>query len=134
MVIGWVIVLTLLQVTVVRDLNLLLVLVILAGLRKGPAPGLLMGASIGILVSIFSSSSMGFNLAFYSASGLLAGLISLRVYYKRNLYTDFLFSYCGVMLFYFIYFILTGRFSPIIFSTAFCSAIFSPVLFRIIER
>jgi len=131
MVIGWVIVLALLQVTVVRDLNLLLVLVILAGLRKGPAPGLLMGASIGILVSIFSSSSMGFNLAFYSASGLLAGLISLRVYYKRNLYTDFLFSYCGVMLFYFI---LTGRFSPIIFSTAFCSAIFSPVLFRIIER
>ena len=131
MLIAWIIILALLQVTVLRDLNLLLVLVILAGLRKGPAPALLMSASIGILVSIFSSSSMGFNLAFYSASGLLAGLISLRVYYKRNLYTDFLFSYCGVMLFYFI---LTGRFSPIIFSTAFCSAIFSPVLFRIIER
>ena len=131
MLIAWIIILALLQVTVLRDLNLLLVLVILAGLRKGPAPALLMGASIGILVSIFSSSSMGFNLAFYSASGLLAGLISLRVYYKRNLYTDFLFSYCGVMLFYFI---LTGRFSPIIFSTAFCSAILSPVLFRIIER
>ena len=131
MLIAWIIILALLQVTVLRDLNLLLVLVILAGLRRGPVPALLMGASIGILVSIFSSSSMGFNLAFYSASGLLAGLISLRVYYKRNLYTDFLFSYCGVMLFYFI---LTGRFSPIIFSTAFCSAIFSPVLFRIIER
>jgi len=133
MLVIWVIVLAVLQVTVLRDLNLLLVLVILAGLRKGPEAGLLMGALIGMFVSIFSSSNPGFNLVFYSASGLLAGLVSLQVYYERNFYTDFLFSYCGVMLFYFIYFILTGRFSSIIFSMAFCSAIFSPVLFRLVE-
>lgn len=129
-----VVILGLLQITLLGDLNLLVVLAIFSGLRKGPVAGLLIGGAIGIFVEFISSSAFGLNLALYSMIGLLSGIVRAHIYYKENIFMEFMFSFCGVSLFYFLYFILANRVPESIFSTVLFSAALSPVLFRIAER
>ncbi|MFC1623937.1 hypothetical protein ACFL28_01270 [Candidatus Omnitrophota bacterium] len=127
----WVIAAALLQVTVLRSFNLLVVLVVLLGLRKGPLGGLLIGGAIGIFAEIFSPSVFGSNVVLYSLLGLSPGILRSRIYYKENLFTEFMFTFCGVMLFYFAYFILNPGGDPSIISAALFSAFFSPLIFKI---
>ena len=131
---SWVIIIGLLQVTVLRELNLLVVLAVFSGLRKGPVLGLLIGGAIGIFVEILSSSAFGLNLVLYSMVGLLSGIAKSHMYYKENIFMEFVFSFFGLILFYFAYFVLTSTIQTSIFSTALFSAVVSPVLFRIVEK
>ena len=79
----WVIIVGLLQATVLSDLNLLFVMAVFAGLKKGPYLGVLIGAAIGIFVGILSAASLGLVLMFYSIAGLISGIISSRFYYFK---------------------------------------------------
>ncbi|MFH1853873.1 MAG: hypothetical protein ABH815_01010 [Candidatus Omnitrophota bacterium] len=124
----------LLQITVARDINLLIVLVVFAGLRKGALWGLLIGGAIGILASIFSSRLFLTNVVLYAMIGFITGIARSRMFYKENAFSEIMFCFFGSMLFYSVYFILTGVPQPFILYTAFFSAVFSPLIFRIAER
>ena len=124
----------LLQITVLRDLNLLVVLAVFSGLRKGPLAGLLIGISIGSLAEVFSSSAFGLNLGLYSMVGFVSGLIRSGVYYRETILTEFIFSFFGVLLFYFAYFILTNVVCASLFHIALFSAMLAPIIFRIAGR
>lgn len=130
----WVVIAGVLQVTVLRGLNLLAVLAVFSGLRKGPLAGLLIGGAIGIFAGILSASSFGLNLILYSTVGFISGIARLHIYYKANIFMEFMFSFCGVILFYLAYFILTGTAGSSIFSAVLFSAAVSPILFRIVEK
>ncbi|MBU4590636.1 MAG: hypothetical protein KKG01_06910, partial [Candidatus Omnitrophica bacterium] len=112
MVFVWVIAAGLLQMTVLRDVNLLVVLAVFAGLRKGPVFGFLLGALIGLFVEMLSGSTFGLNLALYSAVGLLSGIAKSQMFYRESVLMEFLFSFSGVLVFYLGYFILTKRTPP----------------------
>jgi len=129
----WVVLAGLLQVTVLYDLNLLVVLAVFAGLRKGPLLGLLIGSAIGAFAGIFSASALTLNLALYGLVGFASGLARARIYYKENIFMEIVFSFCGLTLFYILYFILTGRAPASVFYIAALSALVSPVLFRILD-
>ncbi|MEE8317431.1 MAG: hypothetical protein V3S13_00810 [Candidatus Omnitrophota bacterium] len=130
----WVILAGLMQITVLWELNLLVLFAVYSGLRKGPLGGLLIGGAIGIFAGIISSSIFTLNLALYSLVGFLSGLAKSHIYYKENIFTHFLFSLCGLVLFYLAYFILTGRIQASIFSAILFSAALSPILFKVIEK
>lgn len=130
----WVLTAGLLQVTVLRDLNLLAVLAIFAGLRKGPVPGLLFGICIGMFNGILSVSPFGLGLFLYGAVGFLSGFIRARIFYKDNMLTQIVFSFCGLFLFYFAYFVLTDSIDRSILPTVLFSAVVSPVVFRVVGR
>jgi len=130
----YVIVLTLLQATVLKDLNLLVLLAVFAGLRKGPVGGLLIGGVIGMVFGFFSAAEFTLLLALYSIVGFTSGMVRAHIYYKENIFMEFMFSFGGVMLFYLGYFILRGILPESIFSIALFSAALSPILFRIVEK
>lgn len=129
----WVIVIGVLQATVFIGLNLLLVMTVFAGMRKGPAAGLLIGASIGMFAGIFSASGIVLTLVLYSAVGLASGIAKAHIFYKENMSMEFMFSLCGMILFYGVCFLAGGGFQMSYFSTALFSALASPLLFRIID-
>ncbi|MBU4312498.1 MAG: hypothetical protein KJ706_07250 [Candidatus Omnitrophica bacterium] len=133
MVFVWVIAAGLLQMTVLRDVNLMVVLAVFAGLRKGPVFGFLLGALIGLFVEMLSGSTFGLNLALYSAVGLLSGIAKSQMLYRESVLMEFLFSFSGVLVFYLGYFILTKRTPPSIFATALFSAAVSPIVFRFVK-
>ena len=128
----WVIIAGLLQTTCLRDINIMAVLAVFSGLRKGPLAGLLIGGVIGILAGIFSEVSFGLNIVPYSLVGFAAGVVKEQIYYKENLLMQFMFSFGGIVLLYLIYFILTNTVYTFIFYTAFLSACLSPIVFRIV--
>lgn len=130
----WVVIMGLLQMTAFRDVNLLVVAAVFAGLRKGPLLGLLIGAAIGMFAEILSTSVFGFNTTLYGIVGLASGIAKSHIYYKENILMQIVFSFCGVLLFYFLYFILTETIHASIFFTAFFSAVVSPLVFRIVEK
>lgn len=124
----------LLQITVLKDLNLLIVLAVFLGLRKGPIAGLFAGAGIGMFASIISGTVFGLDMAIYGLVGFTSGIVKSFLYYKENVFMEFMFSFCGVFLFYFLYFIFTKRIPASIFAMALFSAIASPFIFRIVEK
>ncbi len=117
-----------------RDLNLLVALAVFAGLRKGPIGGLLISSAIGIYAGILSASSFTANIILFGIIGFASGVAKIHVYYKENIFIDFVFSFCAVLLFYFAYFIFVGVTGTPIFTTALFSAAVSPLLFRMIEK
>lgn len=130
----WVVVAGLLQVTVLRDLNLLVVLAVFAGLRKGSALGLLAGICIGVFSGIFSVLPFGLNLALYGLVGFLSGFAKEHIFYKENILMQIIFSFCGLFLFYLAYFVLTSSMNRAILPTLLFSAIVSPIVFRVVEK
>ncbi len=124
----------LLQITVLKDLNLLVALAVFSGLRKGPVLGLLIGTFIGMFVSVISWLPFVLNTILYGVVGFTSGAVKSFLYYKENVFMEFMFSFCGVFLFYFLYFIFTKRFPASIFAIALFSAIVSPLVFRIAEK
>lgn len=130
----WVLIMGLLQMTALRDVNLLAVAAVFSGFRKGPLWGFLIGAVIGMFAEILSASAFGFNIALYGIVGLLSGIAKSHIYYKEDVLMQVVFSFCGVFLFYFLYFILSGTIQASIFFTAFFSAAISPLIFRIVEK
>ncbi len=133
MIFIWVVGAGLLQMTVLSDVNLLVVLAVFAGLRKGPVGGLLIGSAIGLFVEILSGSRFGLNLALYGVVGLLSGIATSRIFYRQKALMEFLFSFSGVLIFYLGYFILTRRTPPSIFAIALFSAALSPLVFRLVK-
>ncbi len=133
MVFVWVTGAGLLQMTVLRDVNLLVVLAVLVGLKKGPVFGFLLGALIGLFVEILSGSAFGLNLALYSIVGLLSGIARSQMFYRESALMEFLFSFSGVLVFYIGYFVLTKRTPPSIFATILFSAAVSPIVFRFVK-
>ncbi|MBU1061192.1 MAG: hypothetical protein KJ957_06810 [Candidatus Omnitrophica bacterium] len=129
----WLILAGLLQLTFVMDLNLFVLLAVFPGLRKGPFAGLLMGAVTGIFVGFISASHFAVNIALYSLVGFLSGAVRAHIYYKENIFMEFVFSFCGVIIFYSAYFILTNTVKSSIFSTALFSAALSPLIFKIVK-
>ena len=79
----WVVIAGLLQATVLKGLDLLLVMAVFAGLRKGMLGGLLVGAGIGMFAGILSGASFGLILMLYAMTGLMAGIVKTHVYYAR---------------------------------------------------
>ena len=124
----------LLQITVLKDLNLLIILAVFLGLRKGPIAGLFAGAGVGMFASIISGTVFGLDMAIYGLVGFTSGIVKSFLYYKENVFMEFMFSFCGVFLFYFLYFIFTKRIPASIFAMALFSAIASPFIFRIVEK
>ncbi|MFC1621006.1 hypothetical protein ACFL2G_01760 [Candidatus Omnitrophota bacterium] len=122
-----------LQMTVLDDVNLLLVLAIFAGLRKGPFLGALVSCAIGIFVDVLSGCAFGLNVALYSAIGLVAGFASEHMSYKENIFMQFIFSFLGLGLFYLLYSILGGVAHPSFFTTILFSAVISPLVFKIAD-
>lgn len=131
---AWVILIGFLQMTVLRDVNLLAVLAVFAGLRKGATMGLIMGASVGLFSGILSGAAFGLNVGLYGALGFLSGIVKAHIFYKEDILMEVVFSFCGVILFYALYFILTKTAQAPILSTALFSAALSPILFRVIKR
>ncbi|MFC1667611.1 hypothetical protein ACFL0P_07145 [Candidatus Omnitrophota bacterium] len=130
----WVILATLLQATVLNGLNLLVLLAVFSGLRKGPFVGLLVGVAIGVFACFFSASSFGLHLALYGMVGFVSGIARAHIYYKEDMFMQFVFCFCGLFLFYFMYFILTNTIQVSSISTVLFSAALSPVLFKIVEK
>ena len=130
----WMFIFGLLEVTILNSLDLLLILVVFAGLRKGTAFAFLTGATAGTYAGIFSASTFALNIVLYSIIGLLCGLVKQRFcYYKENLWMQAGFCFCGVSLFYLLYFLMTKRTDPyIIFSTIIFSSAISPLVFRMV--
>ena len=114
----WLILIGILQLAFVTDLNLFAVLAVFSGLRKGPFAGLLMGAITGIFVGVISASHFVVNTVLYGLVGFLSGAVRAHIYYKENIFMEFMFSFCGVIIFYFAYFILTSSVNSSVFSTA----------------
>jgi len=129
----WIIILGLVQSAAGLDINFLVLLAIFAGVKKGAVWGLFIGIFIGIVAEILSSSLSGLNLMLYSAVGLLSGIIKEKFYYKKDIVTDFLFSFFGMLFFYIAYFLFTRTAQIGIFFTIVFSALVSPLLFRIID-
>jgi len=131
---AWVAVIVALQMTVLKDANLLIVLAVFVGLRKGATLGLAIGAAIGMLAGFFSGAGFGLNIGLYAMVGLLSGIAKARIFYKEDIFMEVIFSFCGVILFYGVYFILTKAVYVPVLSTALFSAALSPVLFRLVEK
>ena len=129
----WLIILGLAQATVFQEVNFLVVLAIFAGLKKGPVLGLVFGSLIGVFTEVLSSSAFGLNLILFSIIGFLSGVLKAHIYYKENIFTEFLFSFFGVLFFYLVCFIFTKAIRQEVFFIALFSAIISPVLFRVID-
>jgi len=131
------IIIALLESTIFRGIDILPVLVIFRGLRKGPFVGLLTGAGIGLIAEVFSSGPLGIDLILYSITGLFSGILSDRFYYRKDLLSEMIFLFLGLGLFYFLSLIFIGRdiisYRPIIITILFL-AVFSPLAFRLIER
>jgi len=117
-----------------RDLNLLVVLAVFAGLRKGPIGGLFISSAIGIYAGILSYSSLAYNVILFGLIGFASGTAKIHIYYKENIFVDFVFSFCAIFLFYFAYFVFFGATRAPIFTTALFSAAVSPLLFKMIEK
>lgn len=130
----WVIIIGLLQMTVLKDLNLLVVLAVFSGLRKGPIAGILIGGAIGFFTDILSVSRFGLNIFLYSLVGFISGFVKSHIYYRENIFMEFVFSFCGIILFYILYFFLTGDVRTSIFYVALFSAVVSPLLFKVVEK
>ena len=130
----WVVVIVALQMTVLKDVNLLVVLAVFAGLRKGAALGLAIGAAIGMLAGFSSGAGFGLNAGLYAMVGLLSGIAKAHIFYKEDIFMEVIFSLFGVILFYGVYFILTKASYVPILSTALFSAALSPILFRVVEK
>ncbi|MCX5692104.1 MAG: hypothetical protein NTX47_00220 [Candidatus Omnitrophica bacterium] len=129
----WIIILGLLQSAASLNINFLALFAIFAGLRKGPVRGLFIGMFIGVFAEILSSSVLGLNLILYSGIGLLAGIIKQRIYYKEGASMEFLFSFFGMLFFYFTYFVFTRTVQTGAFFTIIFSSLISPLLFRMID-
>lgn len=123
-----------LQFTILRVVNFLVVLAVFSGIRKGPLAGLLMGSTIGVLAGIFSASSFMLNIILYAMVGFSAGVARSKMFYKETVFSEFMFSFAGTILFYGAFFILTDIPQPFIFYTGLLSAAFSPLIFRLAER
>jgi len=102
-----------------RDLNLLVVLAVFAGLRKGPIGGLFISSAIGIYAGILSYSSLAYNVILFGLIGFASGTAKIHIYYKENIFVDFVFF---------------GATRAPIFTTALFSAAVSPLLFKMIEK
>ncbi|MBU0759367.1 MAG: hypothetical protein KKC66_05580 [Candidatus Omnitrophica bacterium] len=133
MVFVWALIIAVLQVTVLDDINLLVILAVFAGLKKGPLAGLLAGGVIGVLAGVFSSAPFTLNLALYMITGFMTGLVRSRMFYRETVFSECVFSFAGVIFFYSVFFILTGTPQPFIFYTAFFSAALSPLVFKVVE-
>jgi cell shape-determining protein MreD len=129
----WIIISGLLQSAASLNINFLVLFAVFAGLKKGPVWGLLIGVFIGALAEIFSSSALGLNLMLYSGIGLLSGVIKQKLYYKEGIVMEFLFSFFGMLFFYFAYFAFTKTIQTGVFFTIIFSSLVSPLLFRFIE-
>jgi len=129
----WIFIAGLLQMTVLDDVNLLVVLAIFAGLRKGPVLGALVSCAIGIFVEVLSGCAFGLNIALYSMIGLASGFARAHMSYKENIFMQFIFSFCGLALFYFLYFILSGVIRPSFFITILFSTAISPLVFKLAD-
>jgi len=70
----------------------------------------------------------------YAITGFIAGAARSRMFYRETPFSEFLFSFAGVILFYGLVFVLKGAPQPSLFYTAIFSAAFSPLIFRVIER
>lgn len=79
----WVVIVGLLQATVLNGLDILLVMAVFAGLKKGMLGGLLVGVGIGMFVGILSGASFGLILVLYAMTGLMAGIVKTHVYYAN---------------------------------------------------
>jgi len=79
----WVIIVGFLQVTVLNGLDILLVMAVFAGLKRGILGGLLVGIGIGMFAGILSGASFGLILVIYGMTGLMAGIVKTHVYYAR---------------------------------------------------
>lgn len=130
----WAIILGLIQTAGIQDVNFLVLLAILAGLRKGPLTGLFIGTIIGVFTEVLSASISGLNVALFAIIGFLSGIISSHIYYKENMFIQFLCAFFGVLSFYFMYFIITKTYHPAAFSIALFSAFVSPLVFRIVPH
>ena len=131
---GWFILIVFLQLTVIKNLNLIVLLAVFAGIRKGELFGLLVGAMVGSVLGLFSSAPFILNLLVCSLVGFLSGLIKAHIYYKENVFMEFMFSLCGLVIFYSAHFILAGTIYTSAYSAILLSALVSPVLFRIIDQ
>ncbi|MFA5388907.1 MAG: hypothetical protein WC312_04035 [Candidatus Omnitrophota bacterium] len=129
----WITVLGILQSAAQVNINFLAILVIFAGLKKGILWGALAGVFTGVFAEIFSSLPPGLNLALYAGLGLLSGIVKEKINYKEDLLTEFLFSFCGILLFYLGYFAFTRTVRADVFFTIIFSALISPLLFRMAE-
>lgn len=130
----WAVVIVALQMTVLKGANLLVVLAVFAGLRKGATLGLAIGAAIGMFAGFSSGAGLGLNAGLYAMVGLLSGIAKAHIFYKEDIFMEVIFSFCGVMLFYGVYFILTKENYVPVLSTALFSAALSPILFRVVEK
>jgi hypothetical protein len=130
----WIILAGILQVTVLNDFNLLVILTVFAGLRKGALKGLLIGAAAGMFAGILSASSFKMNVGLYGMVGFLSGFAKNSVYfYKENFFTDMIFALFGLSVFYASYFFLKGGFHVSALGTVIFSALISPVVFRVVR-
>ncbi len=129
----WIVVLGLLQSAASLNINFLALFAIFAGLKKGPLWGLLIGIFTGALAEILSSQASGLSLMLYSGIGLLAGIIKQNIYYKEGVAMEFLFSFFGMLVFYFAYFAFTRTIQAGVLFTIVLSSIISPLLFKLIE-
>ena len=94
----------------------------------------MISSAIGIYAGILSASSFASNIILFGLIGLASGVAKIHIYYKENIFVDFVFSFCGVLLFYFAYFVFADVNGTPIFTTALFSAAISPLLFRMIEK
>ncbi|MFH1782668.1 MAG: rod shape-determining protein MreD [Candidatus Omnitrophota bacterium] len=124
----------LLNLTILKDINLLMILVVFTGLRKGLGFTVLIGALIGLLVDIFSITTFGLNIFLYSLIGFLVYVVKAHILYKEDVFMDIVFTFTSVCLFYFLYFIFTRSIQVSIFHMALFSSIISPFIFRACEK
>ncbi len=130
----WLVVIVVLQMIILKDANLLVVLAVFAGLRKGAVLGGVIGGAIGMLAGFFSGAGFGLNVGLYAMVGLLSGIAKAHIFHKEDIFMEVIFSFCGVVLFYGVYFILTKAVYVPVLSTALFSAALSPILFRVVEK
>lgn len=129
----WIIIIGLLQITILQDINLLVVIACLSGVKYGHVKGLLTGMMIGAFAEILSGSTFGYHLVLFSLVGLVSGLVRSSISYKESIFTKILFSFFAVILFYLGCFILTGVFFAPMFSIALLSAAVSPLIFKVVK-
>lgn len=87
-----------------------------------------------MFAGLSSGAEFGLNVGLYAVVGLLSGIAKANIFYKEDIFMEVIFSFCGVILFYGVCFILTKAIYVPVLSTALFSAALSPILFRVVEK
>ncbi|MFH1478865.1 MAG: hypothetical protein ABIG92_03715 [Candidatus Omnitrophota bacterium] len=122
-----------LQFTILRYINVLIILAVFVGLREDMWKSLLYGMLIGLVADIFSITDFGLNMFLYGAISTICNFARKHIYYKENILMDMVFTFTGAALFYLLYFIFTRNLHVSIFCTALLSSVASPLIFRLCE-